>query len=202
MAWEYGTNWVHGYLERERRYVADPPPAVVYLSPVERLRHHESEDKAEEVGSEAQGVNGGPQGGEGLQNVTAASGPVVTPPRIAPPSRPQRSQHQRLRQSPQSAPQQGRHHLQRCPRPRPQPGESAQHQPQGHSCPGNGHQPPKKATQSGPQRRQPLRCNPCSSRLGGDQRDQQDQQDQPDQKGPRRTSSGRTPGQRSDGCGS
>jgi hypothetical protein len=85
MAWEYGTDWVGGCLANQRRYVTGPTPANVSLWPIARLTHPESEEEGEEGGGEAQSVVGGPQGGAGPQNVTASSGPVMSPPSIVPP---------------------------------------------------------------------------------------------------------------------
>jgi hypothetical protein len=44
MAWEYGTDWVAGFLAHQRRYVTGPPPANVGLWPIAPLTHHESEE--------------------------------------------------------------------------------------------------------------------------------------------------------------
>jgi hypothetical protein len=85
MAWEYGTDWVGGYLANQRRYVTGPTPANVSLWPIARLTHHESEEEGEEGDGGAQSVVGGPQGGAGPQNVTAPSGPIMSPPSIVPP---------------------------------------------------------------------------------------------------------------------
>jgi hypothetical protein len=56
MAWEYGTDWVAGFLAHRRRYVAGPPPANVNLWPIAPLTHLESEESEEEEGDgEGQG---------------------------------------------------------------------------------------------------------------------------------------------------
>jgi hypothetical protein len=85
MAWEYGTDWVAGFLAHRRRYVTGPPPANVGLWPIAPLTHHESEESEEEGDNEGQGAGKATQGGEGPQGVTAPSGPVMAPPSIAPP---------------------------------------------------------------------------------------------------------------------
>jgi hypothetical protein len=85
MAWEYGTDWVAGFLAHQRRYVTGPPPANVGLWPIAPLTHHESEESEEEGGNEGRGAAEGTQGGEGPQGVTAPSGPVMAPPSIAAP---------------------------------------------------------------------------------------------------------------------
>jgi hypothetical protein len=85
MAWEYGTDWVAGFLAHQRRYVTGPPPANVGLWPLAPLTHHESEESKEEGDNEGQSAVEGTQEGEGPQGVTAPSGPVMAPPSIAPP---------------------------------------------------------------------------------------------------------------------
>jgi hypothetical protein len=79
MAWEYGTDWVAGFLAHQRQYVTGPPPANVGLWPIAPLTHPESEESEEECNN-GQGAVEGTQGGEGPQGVTAPSGPVMTPP--------------------------------------------------------------------------------------------------------------------------
>jgi hypothetical protein len=83
MAWEYGTDWVAGFLAYQRRYVTGPPPANVGLWHIAPLTHHESEESEEEGDNEGQGAVEGTQGREGPQGVTAPSGPVMAPPSIA-----------------------------------------------------------------------------------------------------------------------
>jgi hypothetical protein len=48
MAWEYGTDWVIGFLAGKKRYVEGPRPANVGLWPIAHLRHHESDESGEE----------------------------------------------------------------------------------------------------------------------------------------------------------
>jgi hypothetical protein len=115
-----------------------------------------------------------------------------------PPFRKGRPQPRPQSPPPPSSPHRWRRHLLRCRQPIPQPGGSTPPQPQGHNCPENDLLPPRSATQSGRQRRQPLRCRHCSLRLGGDQEAQPQQWRQ---KGCRRTSSGSRPMQRCNGCG-
>jgi hypothetical protein len=80
MAWEYGTDWVAGFLAGRRRYVEGPQPAPVGLWPIAHLRHHESDESGREE-------DGGRRttGAARTQGVTAPSGPVIAPPSIAPP---------------------------------------------------------------------------------------------------------------------
>jgi hypothetical protein len=85
MAWEYGTDWVAGFLAQQRRYVTGPPPANVGLWPIAPLTYHESEESGEEGDDKGQGAVEGLQGRERPQGVTAPSGPVMSPPSIAPP---------------------------------------------------------------------------------------------------------------------
>jgi hypothetical protein len=80
MAWEYGTDYVAGFLAGKRRYVEGPLPALVGLWPIAHLRHHESDESGgEEDGSRRT------TGAASTQGVTAPSGPVMAPPSIAPP---------------------------------------------------------------------------------------------------------------------
>jgi hypothetical protein len=74
MAWEYGTDWVVGFLAGKKRYVEGPAPALVSLWPIAHLRHHESDKFGEEE-----------DGTRRTQGVTTPSGPVIAPPSIAPP---------------------------------------------------------------------------------------------------------------------
>jgi hypothetical protein len=82
MAWEYGTDWVAGFLAHRRRYVTGPPPANVGLWPIGPLTHPESEE------SEEEGNDKGPTRAGGAQGVTAPSGPVMAPPTIVAPTVP------------------------------------------------------------------------------------------------------------------
>jgi hypothetical protein len=61
MAWEYGTDWVAGFLAHRSRYVTRPPPANVGLWPKAPLTHLESEESEEEGDDEGQGAFEGPQ---------------------------------------------------------------------------------------------------------------------------------------------
>jgi hypothetical protein len=80
MAWEYGTDWVAGFLACGRRYVEGPAPAPISLWPIAHLRHHESDESGgEEDGSRRT------TGAASTQGVTGPSGPVMAPPSIAPP---------------------------------------------------------------------------------------------------------------------
>jgi hypothetical protein len=80
MAWEYGTDWVAGFLAGKRRYVKGPAPAPVSLWPIAHLRHHESDESGgEEDGSRRT------TGAASTQGVTAPSGLVMAPPITAPP---------------------------------------------------------------------------------------------------------------------
>jgi hypothetical protein len=80
MVWEYGTDWVAGFLAGGRRYVEGPAPAPVSLWPIAHLRHHESDKSGgEEDGSRRTTVAASTQG------VTGTSGPVMAQPSIAPP---------------------------------------------------------------------------------------------------------------------
>jgi hypothetical protein len=80
MVWEYGTDWVAGFLAGKRKYVEGPAPAPVSLWPIAHLRHHESDEfGGEEDGSRRTTVAASTQG------VTAPSGPVMAPPSSAPP---------------------------------------------------------------------------------------------------------------------
>jgi hypothetical protein len=80
MAWEYGTDWVAGFLAGKRRYVEGPRPANVGLWPIAHLRHPESDESGGEEGG-----NGRTPGAARTQGVTAPSRPVMAPPSIAPP---------------------------------------------------------------------------------------------------------------------
>jgi hypothetical protein len=89
MAWEYGTDWVAGFLAHRRRYVAGPPPANVNLWPTALLTHPESEELEEEEGNnEGQGDGDGQPKDGGPQGVSAPFGPVmapsIVPPTVAP----------------------------------------------------------------------------------------------------------------------
>jgi hypothetical protein len=80
MAWEYGTDWVAGFLAGKRRYVEGPAPAPVSLWPIAHLRYHKSDESGgEEDGSRRTTVAASTQG------VTAPSVPVMAPPNSAPP---------------------------------------------------------------------------------------------------------------------
>jgi hypothetical protein len=83
MAWEYGTDWVAGFLAHQRRYVTGPPPANVGLWPIAPLTHHKSEESEEEGDNKGQGAVEGTQEVKGPQGVTAPSGLVMAPPSIA-----------------------------------------------------------------------------------------------------------------------
>jgi hypothetical protein len=50
MAWEYGTDWVVGFLAGKRRYVEGPRPANVGLWSIAPLRHPESDKSGGEEG--------------------------------------------------------------------------------------------------------------------------------------------------------
>jgi hypothetical protein len=78
MAWEYGTDWVAGFLAGERRYVEGPPPANVGLWPIAPLRHPESDKSGGEEGDDGRTTDAAR-----TQGVTAPSGPVMAPPSIA-----------------------------------------------------------------------------------------------------------------------
>jgi hypothetical protein len=79
MAWEYGTDWVAGFLAGKRRYVESPRPAPVDLWPIAPLRHPKRDESGEEEGG-----SGGTTEAARTQGVTAPSGPVMASPSIAP----------------------------------------------------------------------------------------------------------------------
>jgi hypothetical protein len=80
MAWEYGTDWVAGFLAGKRRYVEGPAPAPVSLWPIAHLRHHESDESGGKEDGRRRTT-----GAARTQGVPAPSGPVIAPPSIAPP---------------------------------------------------------------------------------------------------------------------
>jgi hypothetical protein len=80
MAWEYGTDWVAGFLAGEMRYVTGLPPANVGLWPIPPLTHSESD----ESGEEEEGNDERTLEAAGTQGITAPSGPVMAAPSIAP----------------------------------------------------------------------------------------------------------------------
>jgi hypothetical protein len=174
MAWEYGTDWVAGFLAHRRRYVMGPPPANVGLWPIAPLTQPEIEESEEEGDDEGKGAAGGPPGGGGTQGVTTPSGPIMAPPSIAPPviaptvpttGRTGVPAFQPVIPTPTVAP---------TPVATPTvPVTRAPERPvitattTGHSCPVN--DPPRQTSDkpSGPLRTQPFHCRDRSLRLGG-----------------------------------
>jgi hypothetical protein len=66
MAWQYGTDWVAGYLARHRVNVEGPPPANVGLWPIAPRTHPKSKEEEESD--------------EGEEEAEEAKGEVIAPP--------------------------------------------------------------------------------------------------------------------------
>jgi hypothetical protein len=172
MAWQYGTDWVAGFLARHRVDVVGPQPAIASgcgpsnLGPIPKVKRKEENRRKK-----------GPKKGHVRKRQRRlvhrqdqwwrhpASRPLSLPPPY--PHFPRRRQERRRQPHPHLSPPLPRQHPQpRCQSRRPPQRASASQQPQGHSCPGNGRPPPKSDIQNGSPRKQPLCCRDRNSRLG------------------------------------